>query len=393
MNSKRKISLIITIALLLLSFSTHSWAQRFWKIGTRALGMGGAYVAAADDSLSAYWNPAGVSFFQRYDLSYSYGILAQQEGKPINEINDLIELGIDLSKDSFDEAALSSAVGLLESLSQQGVNINGQMQMGFFSTGGAWGASLLEWKASLIKPVADLVNIDSDIISPHSIKNNNSHLDIQGIKAREYIFSLSYPLFVSQLMLGVNIKYMQLKKYENTLPLFNGFDESVSARNLIKDSFQNNIASGGAFSFDIGLLAELSQYVRVGLVGKNFRSPTFELDNEEELQLKAQWRTGVAVVPNPATIISVDFDLTKSKWFENDDLEFRELAAGFERWLFNYRVAIRGGGYYNFAAEERDLVYTAGGSVRMQTFYIDIAIAYQPHLNDLSFCFGASVKF
>jgi hypothetical protein len=393
MDNKIRIVLVINIILFLAAFSMPSWAQRFWKIGTRALGMGGAYVAAADDSLSAYWNPAGVSFFQRYDLSYNYGILAQQEGEPINNVNDLNELDIDLSEDSFDEDALLSAVELLESLSQERLNINGQMQMGFFSSGAAWGASILEWKGSLIIPAADLINIDSDITSPHYIKNNSTHLNIQGIKAREYIFSLSYPLFVSQFMVGINVKYMQLKKYENTIPLFNGFDETVKARNLVKDTFKDHLASGGAFSFDIGFLAELSKYVRVGLVGKNFRNPIFELDNEEKLQLKAQWRTGIAVVPNPSTVISVDFDITKNKWYDNDELEFREFAAGFEKWLLNYRMAIRGGGYYNFAAEERDIVYTAGGSVRFQTFYIDIAVAYQPHLNDLSYCFGASVKF
>src|SRR6185436_9125270 len=34
-------------------------AQTFEAVGTRAAGMGGAFVAVADDASAAYWNPAG----------------------------------------------------------------------------------------------------------------------------------------------------------------------------------------------------------------------------------------------------------------------------------------------------------------------------------------------
>src|SRR5262245_56330695 len=35
--------------------------QPFESVGTRALGMGGAFVAVADDSSAVYWNPAGLA--------------------------------------------------------------------------------------------------------------------------------------------------------------------------------------------------------------------------------------------------------------------------------------------------------------------------------------------
>src|SRR5215212_1661062 len=34
-------------------------AQTFEAVGSRAAGMGGAFVAVADDASAAYWNPAG----------------------------------------------------------------------------------------------------------------------------------------------------------------------------------------------------------------------------------------------------------------------------------------------------------------------------------------------
>ncbi len=36
--------------------------------GNRALGLGGAYVAVADDASAAVWNPAGLGFVQRREL-------------------------------------------------------------------------------------------------------------------------------------------------------------------------------------------------------------------------------------------------------------------------------------------------------------------------------------
>ncbi len=36
-------------------------AQVVEQIGTRALGMGGAFVAVADDATASYWNPAGLA--------------------------------------------------------------------------------------------------------------------------------------------------------------------------------------------------------------------------------------------------------------------------------------------------------------------------------------------
>jgi long-chain fatty acid transport protein len=36
-------------------------AQSFAAVGTRAAGMGGAFVGVADDASAIYWNPAGLA--------------------------------------------------------------------------------------------------------------------------------------------------------------------------------------------------------------------------------------------------------------------------------------------------------------------------------------------
>jgi hypothetical protein len=48
-------------------------AQTFGGVGTRAEGMGGAFVAVADDATAVYWNPAGIATGATFDLQVSKG--------------------------------------------------------------------------------------------------------------------------------------------------------------------------------------------------------------------------------------------------------------------------------------------------------------------------------
>src|ERR671910_2872383 len=56
---------------LYLPLSVH--AQTFGGIGARAEGMGGAFVAVADDASAVFWNPAGIATGATFDLQVSAG--------------------------------------------------------------------------------------------------------------------------------------------------------------------------------------------------------------------------------------------------------------------------------------------------------------------------------
>jgi hypothetical protein len=64
----------ISVAFAALLFAAHPisvGAQTFGEVGTRAEGMGGAFVAVADDASAVYWNPAGIATGSIFDLQVS----------------------------------------------------------------------------------------------------------------------------------------------------------------------------------------------------------------------------------------------------------------------------------------------------------------------------------
>ena len=56
-----------------LGLATSARAQSFEAVGTRAAGMGGAFVAVADDATAAYWNPAGFALGNMFSLVVDRG--------------------------------------------------------------------------------------------------------------------------------------------------------------------------------------------------------------------------------------------------------------------------------------------------------------------------------
>src|SRR6185503_10436776 len=52
------------------------WLSRYTS--ARTLGLGGAYVAMADDPLGVLWNPAGLSSMNENELRFENGVLFEQ---------------------------------------------------------------------------------------------------------------------------------------------------------------------------------------------------------------------------------------------------------------------------------------------------------------------------
>ncbi|MGE5599770.1 MAG: hypothetical protein ACM3XS_10355, partial [Bacteroidota bacterium] len=67
---KRCLILLVALVLVLSTASLASAAEL--GIGARAIGMGGAYVAVADDGTAAYWNPAAITQIKIVGITPSF---------------------------------------------------------------------------------------------------------------------------------------------------------------------------------------------------------------------------------------------------------------------------------------------------------------------------------
>ena len=99
--------------LIILSFYSLLLAQSSDQLffGTRPLGMGGAFIAIADDANAISWNPAGLpglrrkEFTSTYSDLYSLGITKSYMGLVL-PFSDEIALGLDWGSVGFDDTEL-----------------------------------------------------------------------------------------------------------------------------------------------------------------------------------------------------------------------------------------------------------------------------------------------
>ncbi|MCX5801206.1 MAG: PorV/PorQ family protein [Candidatus Eisenbacteria bacterium] len=99
------------VALLLASISAcalaDKYAAEFLKVGAgaRALGMGGAFVALADDASAIYWNPAGIASVRKTEIEAMH---AEQFGSLINY--DFVAVAFPISGDAARKASIGAAI-------------------------------------------------------------------------------------------------------------------------------------------------------------------------------------------------------------------------------------------------------------------------------------------
>jgi hypothetical protein len=71
------------LAALLLSLPSSASAQIYEVIGTRAQGMGGAFVAVADDASATWWNPAGL-ILSYFSIVTEHSEIEEPDGGPVD---------------------------------------------------------------------------------------------------------------------------------------------------------------------------------------------------------------------------------------------------------------------------------------------------------------------
>ena len=325
MSNYNRISLLVIRVTAMLSAwvvasAAGASAQVVEAVGSRALGMGGAFVAVASDSSATWWNPAGLG-----------------------------------AGPFFDMALARASTEVAESLPSR------RQRIGSFTLGTpAVGLSYYRLR------ITDIQEIDPTGGTNAGREDRGAGAPVRSLSASQIGLTLVQTL-IPGIHAGTTLKYLRGSLRSGRE------DPLVGNSNLLDlgDALEGGDAES-RFDLDVGLLA-VAGPLRLGGVVRNVREPEFGgAGTGSLLRLPRQVRVGAAVDSEPATgvpfTVALDADV---RAYETTSGDRRVVALGAEWWLFGKRLGIRGGGRINtVGARERSAA--AGVSVAVRPgLYVD----------------------
>lgn len=232
--------------------------------GVRPLGMGGAFTALADDENALFYNPAGLSAIQRFDLAV------------VNPLVDVSKKSIELFQDYQDID--TDDVGQVTDLMRKYIGEHQHLQLSLFPYAGFRVADTGVMVGGLAQAVADV-----DIRNPAWPEAYVDFVQDIGLIAGA---GLKVP--ITGLKLGVAAKYLHRKSLEEI------YTAPDIADNGFEDRFEDEQKSGSGFSLDMGAIYTLPFFelikTDVGLAILNIP----QMDMGDARDIKTQANIGIA---------------------------------------------------------------------------------------------------
>ena len=307
----------VSVLLCALAWPAAAGAQAVETVGERALGMGGAFVAVADDSSATWWNPAGLAAgpFLEVAGGWSSGEI-REDGTPYGRTT---VTAVSLSTPPF-------------------------------------GVSYYAFRITNIQPAG------STGTSPGDREDRRVGV-VRSLRLHDLGVTLLTSVFTG-VHVGTTLKFLR-----------GSVEHTTGEVGLTPDEWLDlgDDASGGParwqFDADVGVLALAGPW-RFGGVVKNLRAAEFSDEaGGDGIRLPRQARAGVAFDgatwrgSGAAWTVSADVDVASYATGAGDR---RVIAAGAERWLLGKRIGVRGGARFNQVGH-KDRSATAGVSAAIRS--------------------------
>ncbi len=302
----------------LLARAVPAHAQLYESVGTRAQGMGGAFVAVADDATAAWWNPAGLASGSYLNIVVEDGRLEQPR----------------------DPAPSAPAV-------RTGTR-------GFAAAFPALGLSYYRLRVSEIAPVSTTAG-EADARQQSGGINRLRSLSLKAWGA-----TIGQSIG-DHFVVGSTIKVLR-----------GGVAASDAGVETTLDAADDlEVHRRSRADLDIGIMARLG-VVRLGANVRNVTRPRFG-EGADRMALVRQARAGFAVLRGPvvgfdALTLAADVDLTATPTLFGD---VRHTAAGGELWLLRRRLGLRGGVTANTIGEPRPAISTGVSIAPVKGIFIE----------------------
>jgi len=287
-------------------------AQPFPITDVRALGMGGAFVAAGEGIGAVQYNPALLG------KDSTAGIVLPEAVARIEDHIGLVDIIEDLNDVGFTDP---EALPLLDKLRQGGAldaQASGSAGAGFEVFGIAAGVTY----SQVIYGSAAPDNISTALADLPSNAYNNLHYS--AVEMKQLIFTGAKSF--GNILVGANLRTIDATTYDGSEWLFADPGTDLS------DITEGSESDESAVAIDAGAVMSVTPLLDLGIVVRDLNGP--ELGAWE---LEPRYRVGAAL-KLPAVTVAADYDIT-----EDDAMgaEYRDWALGAE--VDMWAIALRGG--------------------------------------------------
>ncbi|ACL70483.1 hypothetical protein [Halothermothrix orenii] len=338
----KKIAVMITALMLMLFITVPAGAS---NLTAKSFAMGGAFTGVADDISAVLYNPAGLSQSGLVGIYVNGGTYASDFGK----IADLLEVSEAINNDDVVEVYKKFP---------DGAYFGGQAFVGGnFRT---FGVS---------------INTDSYIQSTQSgtTANLSNTTTTEGIVT----FSnelLEPPLNLGALYYGVNLKFNRTSKISYDVDNINVYEK---------------MGSGTGYGLDIGVLAKVTDFVKVGAQVRNLVATEYEVtgDITEYTYTSESWESNPAgsfsekvkpgrtmrvgaAVHIPVVNATVAADIENFPLLTEDENAEQIIHLGFEKNLFFNALSLRAGTF----EKDNTKYYTGGIGLNFTAFHLDLGL-------------------
>ena len=256
----------------LLAASSGTLQAQFPWAGARAVGMGGAQVAAVDDATAAWSNPAALARLSGWSFEVFGSGVASNRNNFLGTADSLFNLPFDEIFNGNRPDLVPVLISDLTNLARTDTSVIFAGAAGVVASYHGFALSVGSVPYAGIYPVIDLVHIVPGGPPANGLEFNDTGLYLTGLNAREVRLAYGHGFFDNVLLVGGAGRVVLGRTYFERCTVF-GNCENKDLSEIVREAFQENAFDTTKFAFDLGAQLNLGIF-RLGVTGVSLNQPT-----------------------------------------------------------------------------------------------------------------------